>query len=1042
MNRFRRFSVGFSYFFSTLIFHLSTCSFADQLSDHGRAVQTYAEGIVPKDSPTLSEDGKTVQFGSSSSSNISVNALFPGSDADPDQVVKALQDGADGAISTANDNKKKLYTDSNQPNSTTMGNAYGIARSTLSTPKSVSPTDGFLTRTSGLFSNIDEITESLGNCSSSISYSDAQQTTHIPDLHTCDVIYNPVGSCTIDHNVSVDSYKFTVSVSAQGRARTDAYINFKTGETTYKTDGSGVAIVYSKADYDRICSGRTVDIRFLGAKPRTGLSGRQSLIDGVGVSTSSFFGNPDTTFVAGVNVMPSCENGLKASLFLQDFVTNLDDDKWYMSAEYTFEVVSRGVNTWLPQDCIDKIRELDSGYCKGSIVDNTNYSVGTTNFAQPANTDICILEPGLKFDGAKCPNQIFDDQKVNINGDKFVFSFDSTTSLSGMTCTKIYDPGQSNGWGDNFLCTNTNVGFKFSYNGTIPNMKCLNMREGGNSAWNDNYLCWDPNSKYDFKWSDSGVPQGVPPEMAVRIFEPSSPSYWRDNYLGVIPPADSSKCTTFNGYKLCENDPIAALIGSPSPSINHLAKTVDVNLESCGPFTKDMVADSCKTFRSKPECKVIKSECMNKRADGVCILQTNTYDCGKDVVVSDVKSTQTTSCTGVVRCMGSDCIEPKMTQSGSFNEVAAKLQAAQFMTQDMNCGNSSSGTPNPSNCKVFSGKPLTCKTAVGGVQDCCDVPTNLSAGDYIQGLLAMGKLDSSLMALQEGSAIKGVYQVVRTPIANTVSTVTKPFASYIENISSAAKEFVSPVSEFVEQLKKQVQDAISDIMKDLFKDTTKDLTADAAGSEASQQAAEKAGEKAAEEVMKNIAGAASVIMTVYTIYVVAVMVIQAAFPCEPPEFELAAKKSVKSCVEVGSYCAKKALGSVCIEKLKSYCCYNSPLSRIVNQQLRSPASSVLGTFGPPENPSCDGLTISQLATVDWTKVDLSEWTALLTQHGLQPKPSLMNMDSLTGSGNTLNRIDGNRLDAGERTEERFKDLNTDQIRNDALFNSPPNVGEN
>ena len=54
--------------------------------------------------------------------------------------------------------------------------------------------------------------------------------------------------------------------------------------------------------------------------------------------------------------MPSCENGLKASLFLQDFVTNLDDDKWYMSAEYTFEVVSRGVNTWLP-----KIASIKSG---------------------------------------------------------------------------------------------------------------------------------------------------------------------------------------------------------------------------------------------------------------------------------------------------------------------------------------------------------------------------------------------------------------------------------------------------------------------------------------------------------------------------------------------------------------------------------------------------------------------------------------------------------------------------------------------------------
>lgn len=1041
MNVFRRFSIVFSYFFSLLIFHLSTFSFADQLSDHGRAVQTYAEGIVPKDSPKISEDGKTVQFGSSPNSNISINALFPGSENDPEQVLKSLQDGADGAISTANDTKKKLYTDSNQANPTTMGNAYGIARSTLSAPKSVSTTDAFLNRTGSLFSNIDDITESLGNCSSSISFSDEQQTTHVPDLHTCDVIYNPVGSCTIDHNVSVDSYKFTVSVSAQGRARTDANINFKTGETTYRTDGSGVAIVYAKADYDRICSGRTVDIRFLGAKPRTGISGLQALIDGVGVSTSSFFGNADTTFLAGISSMPSCENGLKATLFLQDYSTNLDDDNYYMSAEYTFEVISRGVNTWLPQDCIDKIRELDSGYCKGSIVDNTKYTTGTTSFKQPVDTNICVLEPGFNVNKTQCPNLIYDDQRVNINADKFVWTWSGTSSLSGMTCTQVMDSGLRNGWGDNYLCTNTNVGFKFSENGPIQGLKCLNMTEPSYRVWNDNYLCWNPESGYDFNWSSRGIPPGIPAELSLHVKEVAT-SPWDDNYLGIIPPADKSKCATYNGYKLCENDPIAALIGSPSPSIDHLAKNVDVNLESCGPFTKDSVADACKTFRSRPECKVIKSECMNKRSDGVCVLQTYTYDCGKDVIVSDVKSTQTTSCTGVVRCMGSDCIEPKMTQSGSFNEVAAKLQAAQFMTQDMNCGASSGSVPNPSNCKVFSGKPLSCKTAVGGIQDCCDVPTNLSAGDYIQGLLAMGKLDSSLMALQEGNAIKGVYQVVRTPISNTVSTVTKPFASYIENISSASKEFLKPVTEFVDQLKKQVQDAITDILKDLFKDTSKDLAADAAGSEASQQAAEQAGEKAAEEVMKNIAGAASVIMTVYTIYVVSVMVIQAAFPCEPPEFELAAKKSVKSCVEVGSYCSKEALGSICIEKKKSYCCYNSPLSRIVNQQLRGQASSVLGSFGSPENPSCDGLTVSQLSTVDWTKVDLSEWTALLTEHGLQPKPSLMNMDSLTGSGNTLNRIDGNRSDAGERTEERFKDLNTDQIRNDALFNSPPNVGEN
>ncbi|MDV5555431.1 conjugal transfer protein TraN [Enterobacter hormaechei] len=47
-----------------------------------------------------------------------------------------------------------------------------------------------------------------------------------------------------------------------------------------------------------------------------------------------------------------------------------------------------------------------------------------------------------------------------------------------------------------------------------------------------------------------------------------------------------------------------------------------------------------------------------------------------------------------------------------------------------------------------------------------------------------------------------------------------------------------------------------------------------------------------------------------------------------------AKRALKNCTYVGSYCKSKVLGA-CIEKEKAYCCFNSPLSRII--QVSSPS---------------------------------------------------------------------------------------------------------
>jgi hypothetical protein len=76
-----------------------------------------------------------------------------------------------------------------------------------------------------------------------------------------------------------------------------------------------------------------------------------------------------------------------------------------------------------------------------------------------------------------------------------------------------------------------------------------------------------------------------------------------------------------------------------------------------------------------------------------------------------------------------------------------------------------------------------------------------------------------------------------------------------------------------------------------------------------------------------------------------------------------------SCHYVGEYCTEKWLG-VCVQKKKTYCCYSSPLARIIveaaHKQLGIP-------WGSPESPNCRGLTPEEFQKLDFSKMDFSEW---------------------------------------------------------------------
>jgi conjugal transfer mating pair stabilization protein TraN len=61
-----------------------------------------------------------------------------------------------------------------------------------------------------------------------------------------------------------------------------------------------------------------------------------------------------------------------------------------------------------------------------------------------------------------------------------------------------------------------------------------------------------------------------------------------------------------------------------------------------------------------------------------------------------------------------------------------------------------------------------------------------------------------------------------------------------------------------------------------------------------------------------------------------------------------------------------------IETTESYCCFNSRLARILNEQGRAQLGK---GWGGAQSPDCSGFTLVQLQALDFSRMDLSEFYA-------------------------------------------------------------------
>ena len=450
--------------------------------------------------------------------------------------------------------------------------------------------------------------------------------------------------------------------------------------------------------------------------------------------------------------------------------------------------------------------------------------------------------------------------------------------------------------------------------------------------------------------------------------------------------------------------------------------------------TTQQPPDSCAQFANNPDCEFLGNRCLGdspSQEGGVCYTSEDRYDCGYTGSLNRIGIEESIHCEGQpMKCMLGEC-QADITDADNtdFASAVSGLHAAKHMEHDMQCNQDGTG------CQIFSGKACTCKKGIFNMVDCCNLPTNVNFASYLN-LLLMGYLfDKSAIHLQAHypNLLTGNYQDMASYMENSWDTLTEklwPTPAEVHAQTATAQPIAGELSQEAQKtvlgnMQQQLMRKMAEVVQKVLGEDATNLLFRTVGDNLASQS----GQLSQQTLMLNpaITSAISAVTMIYTAYVMAKLIVQIAYQCEDNEFELAAKREMKTCHKVGSYRKSELLGLSSLE-FNSYCCFNSPLSRILQVQIRQQLN--MG-WGSAKHPDCSGITPEILQTVDWNRIDLGEWLALLKLQNKLPELNAdtlkqLNLETLTGKGSRLD-FDEQREDSRKRLEARYKSLKPEQL---------------
>ena len=489
--------------------------------------------------------------------------------------------------------------------------------------------------------------------------------------------------------------------------------------------------------------------------------------------------------------------------------------------------------------------------------------------------------------------------------------------------------------------------------------------------------------------------------------------------------------------ELCGADiPVAPFVALPDRGATNVEMRLDCRSSGAtdgqgnGAFTE---TGTCQELQARPECTFLSRSCGLPLSNGSCLFHENTYSCGSLTSYSSPTYREINICNSDLSCMGDDCILNTGADGAlDLADAAAKLAAVDMLLTDMSCPVQPGGATAEADmqaCQLFKGESQSCKKVALGLANCCKNAAGVNMADYIQLAFAVSRVARTVegTAFQNPltSAWTGLEDMTRNSFSELTRPLTEAWDSIIGNSGVTAN---GPGALSIEAIKQTMMRNAAQWTANIF------------GEQAANAIFQVAGQPA---VVGNVVqrgtigltqGAASVmnaVMTAYTIYVFVSILVNILLACSEGEAELQVRKTLKSTHEIGTYCSTRFLGA-CVAKRTMHCMFNSPLSRIFNEQARQQLGI---SWGTPEAPNCQGISLGQFQNIDMEQINLSEWTGILVASGMLDMSAVTDIDRLTGDGSTLGRaLDGlyDREDAITRNINKLGDSDLDAVRRDAV----------
>lgn len=451
-------------------------------------------------------------------------------------------------------------------------------------------------------------------------------------------------------------------------------------------------------------------------------------------------------------------------------------------------------------------------------------------------------------------------------------------------------------------------------------------------------------------------------------------------------------------------------------------------------------------------CRQHSKKCALYSEDGECVLYKYLYDCGYDTKTEVQQAQEKTTCPPTA-CVGNDCINIKLSDSSAdFSKALGLMNMAQEVVDDVNCvGGINScvlfpGESQKCNMSYFNGG-----LGIFG-NDCCEEDVQQTREyEVAQGVRQLASMwttsglgdsirfaNSDMVSLNfDPLGFKSIGSDLSTPnvgvpcgsaggACSTNPKVDQTFVgqlgwTVISNFTGAGQQFkmymnrviggvadklnnICPYFGVVFQAVAEV--VIEKLMAALMGWVIKMIVSSVFGVSVTS-AAGIALKTALSSVLgeEGAAGAAQVAQTVgkvliwvYVIYKIAQIITNIITACKEDDFKFKQKRDAHKCDFVTKWCSfknylhmKGPTSGECFQYSLLYCCFNSPLARIMNKQIRYAMRGfrMIYPFDIPafafqfgkKSADCSGIPMNVFANVDWRYVDLTEWLMLLQISG-------------------------------------------------------------